>query len=93
MEIYGTLCSYWKRVLLFYSHIRTTNESGDKLNNIMKFLGEKKMSVSQLSVLSGVDRSYISNLAAGRRDNPSKKVMENISHALEKDIKEVFFDS
>lgn len=60
-------------------------------NMVKKFRMENKMSQYELAEKAQVARVYITLLEAGKRSNPSKEVMEKISHALGKTVQEVFF--
>lgn len=51
------------------------------LTNILKILEEKKMTRSELSELSGVSPSFLSDLTKGK-GNPSLNTMEDIAKAL-----------
>lgn len=56
----------------------------------IKFLRkEKKMSQLDLSLESGVNKNYISDLEKGRR-NPSMLVLERIANALNVDLATLF---
>lgn len=50
--------------------------------NILRLLGERDMTKSELAELSGVSVSFLSDLTTGKA-NPSLRVMESIAAALE----------
>lgn len=60
-------------------------------NQIKKIREEKGMTLVELSNLSGVSVGYLCHLEKGSRKNPSVKIMEKISDALNKTIAEIFF--
>lgn len=49
--------------------------------NVLRILDERKMTKGELSELSGVSPSFLSDLTTGKA-NPSLKVMESIASAL-----------
>lgn len=59
-------------------------------NNIRKYRKEMKMTLQELSKLTGLSLGYISHLERGTRNNPSYETMKTISIALEKSIYTVF---
>ena len=63
------------------------------LNQVKKAREEKGMTLVKLSQLSGVSVGYLCHLEKGSRKNPSIKIMERISKALNKSITEIFFIS
>ncbi len=60
-------------------------------NQIKKIREEKGMTLLELSNKSGVSVGYLCHLEKGSRKNPSVKIMEKISDALNKTISEIFF--
>ena len=60
-------------------------------NKIKKYRNEKQMTMKELAKKAGISSGYLCHLEKGNRQNPSIKVMENISKALEKTIAEIFF--
>ncbi len=47
---------------------------------------KKKMSLSSLSKISGVSKSYLSDLEIGVRNNPSIDIIKKIAKGLNTDI-------
>ena len=60
-------------------------------NNIAMSRKERGMSLTKLSIETGLSMGYLCHLEKGSRENPSLKVMERISVALGKSVSEVFF--
>lgn len=60
-------------------------------NQIKKLREERGMTLVELADLSGVSVGYLCHLERGSRKNPSIKIMEKISDALNKTITEIFF--
>ncbi len=60
-------------------------------NQIRKIRKQQGMTLLKLSELSGVSAGYLCHLEKGSRKNPSIKMMEKISGALNKSITEIFF--
>ncbi len=60
-------------------------------NNIKQCRLEKKLTIKELAIESRISSGYLCHLEKGNRQNPSIKVMQNISKALNKKISEVFF--
>ncbi|WP_417519354.1 transcriptional regulator [Marinobacter sp.] len=50
--------------------------------NVLRLLGERRMTKSELADLSSVSGSYLSDLTTGNA-NPSLEIMESIANALE----------
>ena len=62
-------------------------------NNKLKFYREQaEMKLYHLSKVTGLSQGYLCHLEKGTRNNPSIKVMEKISKALNKSIGEIFFN-
>ena len=62
------------------------------LNKINKFRIQKGLTLSELAELCHVSAGYLSHLENGSRKNPSIRVMNKISDALNKSITDVFFE-
>ena len=62
------------------------------VNKIRKLRIDKKLKMKELAKMAKISISYLSLLEKGKRVNPSKKIMENISKALEVDIIDIFFE-
>lgn len=63
------------------------------MNNIKKYRHELHLRLKELSIMSNISPGYLCHLEKGTRNNPSSKVMNNISKALNKSIAEIFFSS
>ena len=63
------------------------------MNRINYYRNKTKTSFGVLAKLTGLSSTYIYFIAAGKRNNPSKEVMEKISEALGKSVNEVFYPS
>lgn len=61
------------------------------VNNLRKIRKSKKLTIQELSELSGVSMGYICHLERGSRQNPSRYVMEKISKVLGEPIIKIFF--
>lgn len=61
------------------------------INNLKSIRKQKKITIRELSELSGVSMGYICHLEKGSRKNPSRDVMEKISKALKEPIAKIFF--
>ncbi len=62
-------------------------------NKIRDIREEKGLTLLELANISGVSVGYLCHLEKGSRNNPSVKIMEKISIALNKPITEIFFIS
>lgn len=60
-------------------------------NKIKQYRIEKQMTMKELARKAGISSGYLCHLEKGNRQNPSRKVMQNIADVLEKTIAEVFF--
>ena len=60
------------------------------MNNLEKYRKEANMSQEKLSEVSGVSRNTISQLERGIHTNVTRTVMNNLSIALNKNIKDIF---
>ena len=61
------------------------------VNNLREIRKAKKLTIQELSELSGVSMGYICHLERGSRQNPSRYVMEKISKVLGEPIIKIFF--
>lgn len=61
------------------------------LNNIARYRKEKKLTLKELSDLTGLSAGYLCHLEHGSRSNPSKKVIEKLTCVLEISVEELFF--
>ena len=61
------------------------------MSNLEKYRKEANMSQEKLSEVSGVSRNTISQLERGIHTNVTRTVMNNLSIALNKNIKDIFF--
>lgn len=59
-------------------------------NYINKIRKEKGITLSELSMRSGISVGYLCHLEKGTRKNPSLEVMERIAESLGKTITEIF---
>lgn len=59
--------------------------------NIKKIRKTKGISLNKLHNLSGVSKSYLSNLENNKTFNPTMFILEKISEALQVDIKDLFY--
>ena len=62
------------------------------MNNLEKYRKEANMSQEKLSEVSGVSRNTISQLERGIHTNVTRAVMKSLSVALNKTVKEIFFE-
>ncbi len=68
----------------------TDNKFGDYIRGIRK---EKKMTIRQLDLYSGVSHSYISQLERGERAIPSPDIIKKISSALNVPYEEIMIQA
>ena len=61
--------------------------------NIKKIRKDKGISLNKLHNLSGVSKSYLSNLENNKTFNPTMFILKKISEALQVDIKNLFYSS
>lgn len=54
--------------------------------NIRELRKKKRLSLDQLSELSGVSKSYISSIERGLQTNPSFSVLEKVAKALDVEL-------
>lgn len=59
-------------------------------NNIKIFREKMKITLYELSNLTGISVGYLCHLENGTRDNPSYKIMTRIAKALNKTINDIF---
>lgn len=59
-------------------------------NNMRKYRSEKKLSMKDLSLSTGISERYLYFIENGER-YPSIKTARKISHILEQSINEIFF--
>ena len=59
--------------------------------NIKKIRENKELSIRRLSQLTGISRTYLSDLENNRRSNPSIQILSDISKALDVNIKTLFY--
>lgn len=52
---------------------------------------KKKLSLYQLSNMTGISRTYLRNLENNKNFNPTFAVLEKIANALEVHVKDLFF--
>ncbi len=62
------------------------------MSNLEKYRKEANMSQEKLSEVSGVSRNTISQLERGIHTNVTRAVMKSLSVALNKTVKEIFFE-
>lgn len=60
-------------------------------NKIKTYRKNEKMTLEELAKITGISTGYLCHLEKGTRNNPSTKIMEKISKALNKTIAEIFF--
>lgn len=58
-------------------------------DNVYEKRKQKRMTQERLALVADLNRTYIISIESGKR-NPSVKVLEKISVALQIDIKELF---
>ncbi|MGN1301650.1 MAG: helix-turn-helix domain-containing protein [Clostridia bacterium] len=51
----------------------------------------KNMTISELSTLTGICQSYLTQLENNKKDNPSLKIMNKIAYALNVKIDDLFY--
>lgn len=61
------------------------------MNNINHFMKKKDISFNALSEKTGCAASYLCNIANGKKNNPSKRMMEKIAFALEETVPDIFY--
>lgn len=61
-------------------------------NRMREIRTEEGITLDELAEKTGISIGYLSHLERGTRNNPSIKLMDKISSALNRSILEVFFD-
>lgn len=62
-------------------------------NKIKTYRLEQDMTIRTLAEKTGISAGYLCHLEKGTRNNPSTKIMENISKILGKTVSEIFFSN
>lgn len=60
-------------------------------NKIKETRKAQRLTLIELSEMTGISAGYICHLEKGTRKNPSAQIMEKISLALNKSVHEIFF--
>lgn len=69
---------------------KTERSIGPKFSQVIKYRREEmKLSLSELSELTGISTSYLNRLEKGERQAPSFPIMQMIAKAMGMDISEV----
>ena len=61
-------------------------------NKMREIRAKKGMMLKELAEKTGITIGYLCHLEKGTRTNPSVQVMSKIADALDKDVKDVFFN-
>ena len=61
------------------------------MNKIDKLRRQLNFTYKDIATKAGLTEAYICQLAKGKRNNPSKEVMESIAKALNSTVQKVFF--
>ncbi|GKU82880.1 helix-turn-helix domain-containing protein [Niallia sp. NCCP-28] len=61
---------------------------GDKIQSLRK---RKGLSITRLSIITGVSKSYISYIERNKQKNPSLVILLKLSKALEIDLQELVY--
>lgn len=61
------------------------------LNMMKKIRKKKKITLTEISKVTGISVGYLSHLEKGTRNNPSVEIMDKISKALGESVSKVFF--
>ena len=61
-------------------------------NKLKYYRKKQKLTLKELSEITGISVGYLSHLENGSRTNPSMKTMYKISQAVQASIEEVFFN-
>lgn len=64
------------------------NMLGDKIQSLRK---RKGLSITRLSIITGVSKSYISYIERNKQKNPSLVILLKLSKALEIDLQELVY--
>ncbi len=60
-------------------------------NRMKQIRKEKGITLTSLSIKTGISIGYLSHLENGTRKNPSIEIMDKLANALEKSVSDVFF--
>lgn len=60
-------------------------------NRMKQIRKEKGITLTSLSIKTGISIGYLSHLENGTRKNPSIEIMDKVANALEKSVSDVFF--
>lgn len=60
-------------------------------NKIRKYRKNTGMTIEELASKVGISAGYLCHLEKGSRQNPSTKIMGDISRELKKTVAEIFF--
>ncbi len=60
-------------------------------NRMQQIRRTKGITLTELSVKTGISIGYLSHLENGTRKNPSIEMMDKIAKVLDKSVSEVFF--
>ena len=60
-------------------------------NRMKKIRKEKGITLTDISIKTGISVGYLSHLEKGTRKNPSIEMMDKIAKVLEKSVFDVFF--
>lgn len=60
-------------------------------NRMQQIRKQKGITLTSLSVKTGISIGYLSHLERGTRKNPSIEMMDKIARVLEKSVSDVFF--
>lgn len=59
--------------------------------NIKKIRENKKISIRKLSGITGISRTYLSDLENNKKTNPTLYILQEIASALNVNIKDLFY--
>lgn len=60
-------------------------------NRMQQIRKQKGITLTNLSIKTGISIGYLSHLEKGTRKNPSIEMMDKIAKVLEKSVSDVFF--
>lgn len=60
-------------------------------NRMKQIRKEKGITLTELSIKTGISIGYLSHLENGTRKNPSIEIMDKLAMALDKSVSDVFF--
>ena len=60
-------------------------------NTMKQIRKEKGITLTELSIKTGISIGYLSHLENGTRKNPSIEIMDKIAIVLDKSVSDVFF--